>query len=248
MTPEKNQPDVSTQTTAEIVSLNGQRQQLSQKVDQWNAGMVYSLLLTFLAAAAVLITTRMVVVRSKQLNGIQDRLEIANDRVAASNRLKLEHALSVQRERTAKAETTLLEVQQKIRWRDVTPEQATEFKSITGGAAKGVVTIQKLDQDPESVSYAQQIFGILKDAGWQPQFTLGKVIGGTEPGLSLSVYSQESLGDADSSLISPVSAVYYGQVLKNAFEHVGIKIDRYRVQSGPPIPRNSVFITIGQKP
>jgi hypothetical protein len=247
------QPGVSRQQTAEIVWLTNQRQQLSEKIDHWNSGMVLSLLLTFLAAAAVLVTTWMVVQKSKQLAGIQDRLQLANAEQANRDKLKLEHELSAQKERTASAEIALLELQTKVRGRDVTREQVAKLKIVAANRAKGVVTIQKLDQDPEATEYARQVFKALESAGWSPVFSPGTVIGGVPIGLSLNIYSKDSLQtetvlSSENISIPPSSTVFYGQALRESLDAVGIPVDHYRVQSGPPIPRDSVFITIGHKP
>lgn len=244
-----NQSAIPNQNTQELIQLTHQRQQLSDKVDQWNSGMVFSLVLTLLAAAAVLVTTRMVIVRSKQLAGVQDRLENANDKQATANRLQLEHDLSVQQERTAKAETALLHLQQQLKGREVTPKQMAALKAIAVGRAKGIVTIQKLDGDPEAVEYARQLFNTLKAAGWTPEYSPGILIGGMPVGFNLSVYSQEPQEtDSDGNLMSPSSSVFYGQTLRNSLKAVGITVNKYQVQTGPPIPRDSVYLAVGHKP
>jgi hypothetical protein len=193
----------------------------------------------------------MVILRSKQLAKVQDQLQAANDQQATENRLQLEHSLSAQQERTAKAEAALLQLQEKVRGRGVSPGQIEKLKAFSIGHAKGVVTIQKLDGDPEAVEYARRLFKALEDAGWAPIYIPGKTIGGITIGLSLSIYSEETLPTGDgngSDAITQSSLVFYGRVLKEALEAAGIAIDHYQVKSGPPIPRNSVFLAIGHKP
>ena len=194
----------------------------------------------------------MVVVRSKQLTDVQGQFQRVNDQQAAEDKLHLEQELSAQQERTAKAEATLLQLQSMVRGREITPQQVASLKALSSKLPKGVVTIQRLNQDPEAVEYAQQLFNALESAGWTSVFPPGKVIGGTDPGLSLSVYSSAPLqktGNADGNdLITPSSTVYYGRVLKESLEGAGIRVDKYKVSSGPPIPQDSVFIAIGSKP
>lgn len=226
----RKQPASVAKTTSEVIQFSNQKQQISHSVDHWNAGMLFSLVLTVVAAAAVLATTRMITVRSKQLAGIQDELQAAKDVQATADRLQLERTLSEQQERTAAAEKALFEVQQEVRGREITTEQVERLRSIAKGVGQGVVLIQKQDDDPEAVEYARQIFNALNIAGWKPAYTPGRVIGGMQIGLTIQ-------GEASCS-----------QVLKNCFERVGIRVDNYAVRSEPSVSCDSVFVAIGHKP
>lgn len=154
--------------------------------------------------------------------------------------------------RIAELEAALLRIHQKVRDREVAPEQVENLKRIAYDCAKGAVTIQKLDQDPEAVKYAQQLFNALEVAGWTPSFAPGRVIGGMPIGLKLHVISTAKLeitsGAEATPLIPPSSPVFYGQALKNSLEAVGIAVDHFEVTSGPPVPRDSVYLAIGHKP
>jgi len=65
---------------SEIDSLTLRIQDLARSIDSWNGWMLGGLLVTVIAAALVLVTTRVIVVRSKQLAEAQAQLDAAKDR------------------------------------------------------------------------------------------------------------------------------------------------------------------------
>lgn len=61
-------------TTLPSSNLEKRVDHLTNQVDWWNGAMVWALLFTALAAIAVVVTTRMVLIRSKELSKAQEDL------------------------------------------------------------------------------------------------------------------------------------------------------------------------------
>jgi len=71
--------------TQEIQALTLRIQHLDQKVDWWNTAMIWALIFAALAAVAVVVTTRMALVRAKQLTDSQADLDRAKDRQSSAD-------------------------------------------------------------------------------------------------------------------------------------------------------------------
>jgi hypothetical protein len=56
---------------SELESLASRANELSSKVDFWNSAVIWALFITFLAAGAILISQRLAIVRSRQLETVQ---------------------------------------------------------------------------------------------------------------------------------------------------------------------------------
>lgn len=61
----------------EIQSLIARAQTLGQKVDWWNSAMLCALAVAAIAAIAVGVATRKVVINSKELSAVQEQLNLA---------------------------------------------------------------------------------------------------------------------------------------------------------------------------
>ena len=150
---------------SEISSLTSRVNRLSDAVDFWNAWMIGGLVLAALAAVLIVLATRLVVIRAKQLSVIQTELdaakarklqadlkdkddqialvqkdaadaqEKASDAKAAQQRVEID--LEKQKERAATAEQNLLELQQKLRERTITGDQILKFQMSVGGWETG---------------------------------------------------------------------------------------------------------------
>jgi len=71
-----------------------------------------------------------------------------------------------QRERTAKAEKDLLELQSKLAFRTIKPEDAARMSESLKKFAPQVFDILWYPDDQESYSFANEIYNILRNAGW----------------------------------------------------------------------------------
>ena len=169
----------------EIQSLTLRVRELSQSVDFWNLVMLWALGLAALAAVAVGITTRIVITHSGQLSKAQELLSEAKDRQlqgdlkqkevevvglqkdasdAKAAQQRVETELEKQRERTAKAEETLLAVTNRQGNRYVKNNLvATALK----GKPTGTVIIWYEPNDPEAYWFAHSILGELLASNWK---------------------------------------------------------------------------------
>lgn len=143
-------------------------------------------------------------------------------------------ATEEQRERAAKAEKDLLEVQQKLRPRTISVDQRTRLVAILSVSPKGPVHITCILGDGEGLAFAQQINDLLRSVGWtvedggvsQAAFT------GNPVGLVILVHSASS---------APPHAI----VLQQAFAAVGIPLGGTEKTA---LAEGSVEIIVGAKP
>jgi hypothetical protein len=89
---------------SEIQFLSARAQELSQGVDWWNTAMIWALVFAAIAAIAVVFTTRIALVRAKQLADIQDKLiHIKDGRLSLDLKLK-DEKIAEAGERAAEAD------------------------------------------------------------------------------------------------------------------------------------------------
>jgi hypothetical protein len=106
------------ENVSEIQALTARANALNGSVEWWNSAMIWALVFAALAAIAVVLTTRVALVRAKQLGDAQGALIRAKDaQLAVDLRTKDEKIsdlgiiLATQQERAATAERSLLELQ-----------------------------------------------------------------------------------------------------------------------------------------
>lgn len=111
---------------SEIDSLTRQTDALNRAVDRWNTWMLWGLAVAVIAALWVGIATRMVVHRSKQLSGMQGRLDSAKER-------ELRSQLSATDAKRIALENRMLDI---FGPRQLTPTQSAEMaqklRGLTG--------------------------------------------------------------------------------------------------------------------
>jgi hypothetical protein len=173
----------------EIQSLTARAEQLSQDVDWWNTAMIWALVFAAIAAVAVVVTTRIALVRAKQLSDAQDRLIQAKDSQLALDlrgkdekiaglekeaadaktaQQKVEIDLSKQRERTANAEIELEKVRQRQAPRGIPPNAESAMLSILKGAPPGKAAIVYQQGSPETFGFATTLWSFfIFHTGWQ---------------------------------------------------------------------------------
>jgi len=74
--------------------------------------------------------------------------------------------LAKQRERAAKAETDLLELQQRVKDRHLTSEQMESFIAHLASGPKGSITVGCVGADPEPRWFSHDLISALQKAGW----------------------------------------------------------------------------------
>jgi hypothetical protein len=130
-------------------------------VEGWKSvfdwGTVILLFLTFAFGAGIVIT-----------GGILGKQQEEKARQFEKDLTEAKTKLGEQQERAATAEIRLLELQERVRQRNISPEQEKVLSAaLRSMPSKGEVTILCVMGDVEGVAFASQIRGILKSAGWK---------------------------------------------------------------------------------
>lgn len=165
---------------SEIQSLVARAGELGRGVDWWNEAMLAALVFTAAAAIAVVFTTRMVLLRAKQLSDVQSSIiELKDSQLLLDLKEKdvkiaeAGNAASAANERAAKLEseaaTAKLETEklkQVVAWRTISPESTVELEKVLSDKP-GKVNLRYTDGDPEALFLAIQVSQILAKAKWQ---------------------------------------------------------------------------------
>lgn len=148
-----------------IESLTRRAGDLNNAVDSWNSAMILSLVLAALAAIAVVVTTRLALVRTKQLSETQAELLKAKDDQLALDLKEKDLRIAEANER---ANTASLELAKFKSPRSLSAEQISllvsamgKFGNIQFDGAVGPVN------DPEPMVFFDQIAKGLSAAGWR---------------------------------------------------------------------------------
>jgi hypothetical protein len=159
------------ENVSEIQSLALRVQHLNKSLDWWNAAMVWALVFVAVAAVAVVVTTRIALMRAKQVADAQEQLIQAKDKQLAldlkDRDLMIAEASGNAAAAQAKAEGFRLEI----------AESNTRAEEAKERAAKANLELQRF-KAPRTLSPAQQariaaklkaFVGILYDGGIGPK-------------------------------------------------------------------------------
>ena len=149
--------------------------------------------------------------------------------IAKENTSRLEIDAANLRERAARAEKELVEVQGQIQPRRLTLEQQTRLLRIFEGIPKGAIVVDTVLGDGEALLFGGQIRDILKVSGWGDVHLTRSMYTGNPIGLSILYGGKQTIA----------------LPLADAFASVGIKAKLSRV---PQAPEDAVKILIGMKP
>jgi hypothetical protein len=165
----------------------------------------------------------------------------ANEKAAEDERLartRLEQAVSRQRELTAKAETSLLQLQERIKPRAISPElRAKLTDALRLSAHKGRIQLDCILGDTEGCWYAAEIRTCLEAAGWPLETMRGLPVGGMQ---GFTAYGLMIL------VTDPKAAPLFAADLQTALLSVGLKA--VAGNGDPQIPSDRVILFIGTKP
>jgi len=157
----------------DIQALTIRAQELSQSVDRWNTAMVWALVFTALAAIAVVVTTRIVLTKAKQLAQTQDALIRAKDQKLAldlrDKDLKISEASLEAASATEKAEKerlARLELEKQVAPRRLTGTQKTTMADLLKGNSAAIVVVSAI-VDAESSDLADDFDTAFKESHWQ---------------------------------------------------------------------------------
>lgn len=143
-----------------------------------------------------------------------------------ANALELE--AGKQKERAAVAEKELLELEERMKPRNLTSEQASQLISILKSTPKGKVNVSSVLGNSEASNYASQILRILTESGWT-----------VSSGIGLSTITGEGL-----FIITPNQNDANAVNLQNIFASVGITIKK---QIDKSFPLDVVTFFVGDK-
>jgi hypothetical protein len=162
----------------------------------------------------------------------------ASDAKAAQQRVEIE--LDKQRERTAKAERELLEVQQRIELRKLSEEQQETLKAALLRIPKIPVAIQCLLGDREGCPFAEQIKQVFVSCGWDVHGVGQAVYNGNPTGLHLHL-PKVNPNAAPTMDDVPPSAF----PIQEAFTLIGLRMGASFMTR---IPAGSIEIFVGGNP
>lgn len=152
----------------------------------------------------------------------------ANERV-----VKVELEAAQQRERAARAEKDLLELQERIKPRRISADQRERLIAALRNLPKGPVIVTCVLGDGEAIAFANQIVDSLKSAGWPVD------------GVNQVVYTPNNPVGFFVRVRSAANAPPYAGALQQAFNSVEIRLDGQQV---PTLSEGVVEIVVGNKP
>jgi putative heme iron utilization protein len=169
----------------------------------------------------------------------------ASDAKAAQQGVEIK--LAKQRQATAAAERSLIELQQTVRWRHLTDKQSADFvaalKAFPNGEVKFGTTVGGAD---EAMSLAKQLLPLFKQAGWKaPEDASGMVQHGDllVTGIGIVIWptsvSPSSEKGFERFFMTPLLTT-----LKGAFEAAGQQVTFVK----SPYKTSDVEVVVGSKP
>lgn len=144
--------------------------------------------------------------------GTTTNLKIASEQLAATSEKLTAAEREIQAVKTAasQARTVAEESQRKIQPRMLTPSQRRAFVTALRGSPSGRVDVVAVLGDAESVAFAAELDGILKDAGWPTAGVSQAVYAPSGPvGLFLKVHSKEAVLTHASTLQRAMASAGY---------------------------------------
>lgn len=160
-------------------------------------------------------------------------VKIENARAEAAREIgKVQVEVAAQQERAAKAERALLELQERLRPRTLTPEQRAQLVELLRRGPKGTISLSCPVNDIEAHGFATLLEGVLEDAGWNP----GEVVFAALKNPPVGVRIIQRNGGA---------AIPSAQALADALIAVGVTID---LRFDPNLSEGDLRVIVGTKP
>jgi hypothetical protein len=139
-----------------------------------------------------------------------------------------------QRERAAKAEKSVLELQAKFTPRLVTGENRAKFLAALSNATRGKVNVSVVSGDPEAFTFASQLRDTLQGAG----FDVGPILG------SFMLFGAPVVG-VQVCIANEANKPPHAFSIRAALDAIGVKTDGIAPYGSEP---DVVNINIGTKP
>jgi len=154
---------------------------------------------------------------------------VASDSKTAQQRVEIQ--LAAARTAQAAAEQSLLEIQERIKWRDLVDR--AKFVAFLKQYKSGPVLIRCSSGNVEARNFVVEIDSALKEAGWQESSVNIRDIMIPEPiGLIFWIHSADSMPD-------------HATALQNAFETVGIPTT---TTINASVEEGDLVLVVGSKP
>lgn len=167
--------------SAELVQVVAQANRLQASVDNWNTAMIWALVFAALAAVVVVITTRMAILRSKQLADVQGSIIRLKDEHLSSDLKEKDLAIATANqaaaeavERAAKAtkeaekeKLSRLQLQEQFTDRHLTTNQIDVLGAVAERHPGTIMKVNRVTASSEAASYSNEIENALKNKGWK---------------------------------------------------------------------------------
>jgi hypothetical protein len=153
----------------EVESLAARVRELSQNVDFWNVVMLWGLALAAVAAVVIGISTRLVIVRSRQQSEAQELLSEAKDRKLALDLRDKDLKIAEVNKATEDERVARVRLQERAAWRGVAPTDIAAIGSrlrIHRLHADGRAAVGTIADNEEAVSFSEDIAEVIKSAHW----------------------------------------------------------------------------------
>jgi hypothetical protein len=129
---------------------------------------------------------------NRNLRGLDANLSKAKDAQLEVNLRNLDLEAARQQERAAKAERALLELQERLKWRTLTVEQATNLTNILKASPKREVIVRCVSGvTPEPCKFAEQLVRVFNESGWKVLEVRGILSEFTVTGLGVSGHDDD---------------------------------------------------------
>jgi len=160
---------------SDIQSLTYRAASLSQAVDWWNTAMIWSLVFAAIAAVLVVVATRMVIIRSKQLDDIQGYLIKAKDTQLAIDLRDKDQKIADAGAQTAKLERQTeelkaanLALEAKVKPRRISGDNLRKMSAILSQRSGLPIVIVSRILDLEGKDFGDDLSSAFKNAKWEP--------------------------------------------------------------------------------
>lgn len=208
----------------------------SMKLEDWNTVLQFAsavlLGLTFAVGAGAIFTGYLISKRQDERIVATERgTADANKRAAEAgegtakalaeaaatneraNKLEIEAAR--QRERAAKAEHDLLELQQRLAWRRISPKEHVAFVAALKPFAGSIVEVTKIG-DSEAGQFADDIVSVFIEAGWGVQRNFVGIDSPPTYGLRCSINEGSPAGKALAAILRALPTVSVAHAASSA--------------------------------
>jgi hypothetical protein len=172
-----HQPNIAEENMPEIQPFIDRIDRLTNSFDFWNRWMLYSLILAGIAAIAVALTTRLAIVRAKQLSVAQGELDKAKDAIAKQQIEEVRHGTEELRKRNLELQKELIVQGPRVNllYGKTAEDFISKLKPFPRQRVEirySQVSFNQFHIDNDTMGAAMRLQGLLGLAGWDVAPTL----------------------------------------------------------------------------